>query len=350
MRVTLAGYDGDPPLGGQGVVARGLASALERRGVEVTRLAGHGGGAITYPALLHRPPLDLSIELNRRPHRLLGERPDLVHLMGGPGGVLLLRRLAVPVVYTAHHTYRQAHPLYGLRRILSLAERRAYGRAAMVLPVSPSTAAAVRALGVAPDRIEVVYPGVDVDRLDRGDAARDPARLLFVGRLEAEKGPLDAVAAMLELARGRPGVTGAVIGAGEQADAVRRLVTGSPVELLGRLDDDALTAEYARAAVVLVPSRYEGLGLVALEAVAAGAAVVAYDVTGLRDAVAGLGVVVDPGRGVAGLVEAAAPLLDQPGRRAELVGRGRRVVGERHSWAAVAARLEQVYRAVLAAA
>ena len=81
-----------------------------------------------------------------------------------------------------------------------MAERRAYAGAAMVLPISPSTATAVRRLGVPASRIEVVYPGVDVARLDRGDGDRDPGRLLFAGRLRPEKGALDAVAAMAELA------------------------------------------------------------------------------------------------------------------------------------------------------
>lgn len=348
MRVTLVSYDGEPPLGGQGVLARGMAAALRDRGVEVTRLTGHGDGAARYARVTRRAPLDLSLELSRHPARLLHGRPDLVHAMGGPGGVLLLRRVGVPVVCTANHTYRQAYPGWAPRRALSLAERRAYRLAAVVLAISPSTADAVAALGVPASRIEVVYPGVDVAQFDVGESLREPGRLLFVGRLLPEKGPLDAVAAMRQLSQRRPGVTGAVVGTGVLLAAVGGAAAGTPVEVLGGLDDAAVATQYARAAVVLVPSRYEGLGLVALEAMAAGAAVVAYDVTGLRDAVAGAGVLVDPLRGVAGLVAAATELLDDDARRAEFAERGRRHVRERHSWAGVGERVEAVYRAVLA--
>jgi len=349
VRVTIVSYDDAPPLGGQGVMVRALRQGLLRRGVQVTTVAGRGEHAVTFPALLHRAPLDLSLELNRHPQRVLDGKPDVVHAMGGPGGVLLLRRLDVPLVYTANHTYRQAHRLGRLRRLPSLLERRAYARAAVVLAISPSTADAVQALGVPAGRIEVVAPGVDVERLDRGDSLRQPGRLLFVGRLESHKGPLLAVAAMTRLARSRPQVRGVVVGAGSQDAAVRAAAAagGGAVEVLGSLDDEALAAEYARADLVLVPSRYEGLGLVALEAMAAGAVVVAADVDGLRDAVGDRGVLVPPLDGPA-LVAACAALLDDCARRDELAGRGREHVRREHSWDAVAARVEAVYRGVLA--
>jgi glycosyltransferase involved in cell wall biosynthesis len=351
LRVTLVSYDDDPPLGGQGVMVRGLRAGLQRRGVQVTTVAGRGDHAVTFPPLLHRPPLDLSLDLNRHPQRLLAGDPHVVHVMGGPGGVLLLRSLGVPVVYTANHTYRQAHAVGRLRRLPSLLERRAYARAAAVLPISPSTADAVRALGVPRPRIEVVAPGVDVERLDRGEQLRQPGRLLFVGRLEPHKGPLLAVVAMAQLARTRPEVRGVVIGTGSQDSAVRAAAaaSGGAVEMLGPLDDDALAAEYARADLVLIPSRYEGLGLVALEAMAAGAVVIAGDVDGLRDAVGDRGLLVSPSDGSA-LAAASAALLDDRQRRDELASRARDHVRRHHSWDAVAARVEAVYRKVLGAA
>jgi len=347
VNVVFATYDDDPPEGGQGVYVAGLRAALEARGVTVRTVAGRGTHAIAYPRVLHRAPLDFSLALSRDPSPLLSPRPDVVHAQGGPGGVLLLRSLPVPVVYTAHHTYAQAYPSrLALRRALAPLERRSYARAATVLAVSPSTADAVRAMGIA--HVEVVPPGIDVERLGRlGESRRDASLLLFVGRLEPEKGPLDAVAVMRALAAERPGTRGIVVGRGRLDAAVRDAAeqAGGVVEVRGAVSDDELRDLYACAAVVLMPSRYEGLGLVALEAAAAGAAVVANDVTGLRDAVGGAGLLVAPGD-TAAFVAAVRSLLDEPARRAELAARGRVEVAARHSWATASARVAEVYRQV----
>lgn len=349
MRVVLATYDDDPPEGGQGVYVRGLRAALVARGVSVETVAGRGPHAMAYPSLLHRPPLDMSVALNRDASVLTASHPDVVHAQGGPGGVLLLRRIGVPLVYTAHHTYAQAYPQWWRdpRRAIAALERRAYLQAAAVLAVSPSTADAVRAMGVPAASVSVVPPGVDSALLgELGESLREPDLVLFAGRLEPEKGPLDAVAAMHQL-----GVRGVVVGRGSLETQVRAAIASAagraPIELRGAVSDEELRRLYARAAVVLMPSRYEGLGLVALEAMAAGAAVVAYDVTGLRDAVGGDGLLVPPGD-VPALASAARALLDAPARRAELAARGRERVVQRHSWSLTAAEVEEVYRRVTA--
>ena len=351
MKVCIASYDDDPPEGGQGVYVRGLRAALVARGVSVTTVAGRGAQAITYPRVLHRPPLDFSLALSRNPSPLLRDSPDVVHAQGGPGGVLLLPRqsLPVPLVYTAHHTYAQAYPSpFAPKRALAPLERRAYRRAAAVLAVSASTAAAVRTMGVA--RVEVVPPGVDVDTLGaHGESLRDAGLLLFVGRLEPEKGPLDAVAVMRAVATDRPGVRGVVVGRGSLDGLVRQAAAraGGAVSVRGAVPDDELRTLYASAAVVVMPSRYEGLGIVALEAMAAGAAVVAHDVTGLRDAVAGTGVLVAPGD-TAAMAAATRALLDDPARRSDLVARARERVAATYSWDTAAAHVQQVYESVIA--
>ncbi|HEY0411060.1 MAG TPA: glycosyltransferase family 4 protein [Candidatus Dormibacteraeota bacterium] len=348
VRAVIATFDDAPPIGGQGRYVCGLRSALQRRGVEVRTVAGHGDRAVPVPRVTGRPPLDHSLALTRDPRPLLAQQPDVVHVMGGPGGVIIPRRLPVPVVYTAHHTYRQAFPRRSPRRLLSPVEARSYRLAAMVLAVSPSTADAVLRLGVPARRVEVLAPGIDVERFDQAGAARDPRRLLYVGRLEAEKRPLDAVAVMAELARLHPGVRGTVIGRGRLDEVVRTAAATAPqgaVEVRGRVSEDELARAYAEAAVLLVPSCYEGLGLVALEAMAAGVAVVAYDVSGLRDAVGGLGQLVGSGDRQ-GLARTCAVLIADPARRAEMGARAAAAVRQAHSWDAVAARVEEVYRAV----
>ncbi|HXA28857.1 MAG TPA: glycosyltransferase family 4 protein [Candidatus Angelobacter sp.] len=345
MRVCIASYDDDPPEGGQGVYVRGLRDALQLQGVEVRTVSGRGANAIHYPRILHRAPLDFSLALTRDPAPLLQPRPDVVHAQGGPGGVLLPRRIDVPLVYTAHHTYRQAYRQWAPRRALSPLERRSYRLAQAVIAVSPSTAQAVRAIGF--QNVEVIPPGIDLEALARhGESLRDPGLVLFAGRLEPEKGPLDAVAVMRALEERDPRVHGVVAGSGsldvQVRDAARR---SRAVDVRGRVSDDELRRLYASAAVLVVPSRYEGLGMVALEAMAAGAAVVGFDVTGLRDAVGERGVLVPPGD-TAAMARAVGELLADPARRAEVVERSVQAVRRTHSWGTCAEAVQEMYRQV----
>jgi glycosyltransferase involved in cell wall biosynthesis len=347
IRVTFASYDDDPPLGGQGVVLHGTREALRRGGAHVHTVSGRGQNRTNYPRRTGRPPLDLSLQLNRNRLLLYRDEPDVIHAFGGPGGVLIWRPLLVPLVYTAHHTYRQAHPRRRVRRLLGAVEARAYRGAAMVLAVSPSTAGAVLAMGVPPARVEVLPPGIDVPAL--GGDEHEPGRLLFVGRLEPEKGVLEAVAVMEDLAGDGGPVQGVVIGAGSLATTVQRraAASGGRIEYLGTVDAATLRREYARASLLLMPSRYEGLGLTALEAQAAGTPVVGFDVGGLRDAARAGGVLVPPGD-TARLSAETVALLYAPARRAELGRLGREAVAREHSWDRVAARLQEIYRRVIA--
>jgi glycosyltransferase involved in cell wall biosynthesis len=148
----------------------------------------------------------------------------------------------------------------------------------------------------------------------------------------------------------RPDARGVVIGSGRldaEVAAAAAAVSGGRVEVLGSVDDDRVAREYARAAVVLMPSMYEGLGLVALEALVAGAAVAGYDVTGLHDAVGEGGLLVGSGDRDS-LVASTVELLSDERRRAELAATGRDRTVRLHSWDAAAADIHEVYQHVLA--
>jgi len=120
------------------------------------------------------------------------------------------------------------------------------------------------------------------------------------------------------------------------------------VQVLGSVDETTLQREYAEAALLLMPSRYEGLGRTALEAQAAGTPVVGYDVTGLRDAVREGGVLVGAGD-VAALTGACEALLGDDRRRSSLGEQGREFVKSRHSPGVVLDQLERNYEAVVTA-
>ena len=345
MRVTFVSFDDEPPQGGQGVMLRGMRRVLEARGVETTVISGRGEHAVDFPNVTGRPPLDFSLWANRNSDAITQGRPDVVHVHGGPGGVLFLRRLSVPVVYTAHHTYRQAFDPSDPRRVLAPFEGIAYRRAARVLAVSDSTANAVLAMRVPASRVSVVPPGVDRPELQPD--AREEGRMLYVGRLEREKGPHAAVRLMRRVLERRPGWSAAVIGTGRLDRAVREQAAECDrIAVLGHVDDATVAGELARASVLLMPSRFEGLGLVALEAQARGTPVVGYDVTGLRDAVREGGILVEEDDEEA-FYRAALRVLTDEEFAAELGRRGRQFVADEHSWDVVGTLLRHAYAAVL---
>lgn len=347
LSVCLATWDDDPPLGGQGVYARGLRGALVDRGVAVRTVAGRGPNAVPYRRLTSRPHVDLTVALNRSPDTLLAGDPDLVHLSAGPGGLHLFRRLPVPVVYTAHHTYRQAHGRLRLRRWYGSLTAYCYGQAAVVAAVSPSTADALVMSGIDPAKVVVISPGVDADD-EIDDSRRVPGRMLFLGRLEPEKGPLEAVAVMEQVARSVPGAHGVVVGRGSLADAVAGAceASGGVVTYRGSLGDDEVAQELRAASVVLMPSAYEGLGLVALEAMGTGAVVAGFDVEGLHDTIASDGVLV-PAGDTGALAAACRVLVEDEGGRGRLAAQALDRIHRERSWRRCAEQFEGLYRSVL---
>lgn len=153
----------------------------------------------------------------------------------------------------------------------------------------------------------------------------DDGYTLFAGRLSAEKGIEEFLAA----SDGLP----------------RVIVGGGPVDVpegVGPVAD--LAPYYARAAVVAVPSRREGYGMVAREAMAHGRAVVASDVGGLRDAIDdGVDGVLVPPRDVAALRAALEQLLGDPELRARLGAAARAKAEREWSREAMADALVRLY-------
>ena len=198
-------------------------------------------------------------------------------------------------------------------------------RARLVVAASSFLADAVTALGVRDAR--VIGNGVDIPA--RVEPAAEPAHVLFAGRLSEEKG-------ILEFAQATEGLPRVIVGDGPLRDAV----PGA----LGFIPPDGLGAYYERAAVVCVPSRREGYGMVAREAMAYGRPVVATAAGGLADAVTdgetGLQV---PVGDVGALRAAVERLLDDASLRAELGANARRRAESDYSWAAAIESLLAAY-------
>ena len=280
--------------------------------------------------------------------------PDVVHVHEplvptvGPAAVL---GAPAPVVVTLH-AWSDTDRAYRLVRPLG---RRLLARAGAALAVSPAAASYhAGALGVAEDRLAVVPNGVDVARFAAARAqvaaappGDTPPSVVFVGRLEPRKGVLVLARAYRELLRTHPDVHLTVIGDGPQRGELVDLLSGVPtgqVELAGRVEGGRLATALAAADVAVAPALGgESFGIVLLEAMAAGTAVVASSIPGYRGVVTdGVdGLLVPPGE-VTGLACALAALLDEPARRARMVAAGT-ATAERHDWPVVARSLRAHY-------
>jgi glycosyltransferase involved in cell wall biosynthesis len=224
-----------------------------------------------------------------------------------------------------------------------------------VLAPSAATAAeierdyGVEDVGVLPN----VTGGLPVDAAAPSDLPPDlpPGFLLFVGRLRIRKGVEVLLAALDLLRRQGAAPTLAIAGDGEhraalEAAAARRGLDASAVRFLGRADAARVRALLAAARALVVPSTYEGMPMVVLEAMAAGLPVVASRVSGIPEVVGDgeTGWLVPPEDPEA-LAAALAELLADPeeGRRRGAAGRER--VAERFQPSAAAERwLQEVAR------
>jgi phosphatidylinositol alpha-1,6-mannosyltransferase len=201
-----------------------------------------------------------------------------------------------------------------------------------VFAVSRFTAARAIALGVSPERVCIVNPGVDLQRFhpERGEpdapelAAHAGPRLLTITRLVPRKGVDTVIQALPRL----PDDVHYFIG-GSGPDRERLLAladelgVAARVHMLGRVPDDRVAALYRHADWVLLVSReelaagdVEGFGMVLLEAQACGTPVVGGDAGGIPDALRDgeTGVLVRPDD-PAGLAARLGPLLRDPGLR-----------------------------------
>jgi len=193
------------------------------------------------------------------------------------------------------------------------------------LVIAASTFLADEATKLGARDVRVVPSGVDLPS-EVGEPT-DPPHVLYVGRLSEEKG-------ILEFVEATDGLPRVIVGDGPLRARVP--------EALGFVPPSELGAYLAAAAVLCAPSRREGYGVAAREALAYGRPVVASDVGGLRDLAAAAELV--PIGDVAALRRAVSALLADPSRRRELGARGRAYAEERLTLAEQARALVAVYR------
>ena len=295
-----------------------------------------------------------------------GERYDLVHDVQCLGyGLLGLRALGLPVLSTVHHPLsvdRRASFARdrGLREAIGTATFHPVGMQAFVARrldrVLTSSQASARMIArdfrVPPGRIRNVWNGLDTGlfRPDPG-VERSAGELLCVGRASD---PTKGVRLLVEALGRLPGdVRLTLVDDDSPGNPARRWAAeggcAERVQITGRIPTPELVRLYNRATLVVVPSRFEGFGLPAAEAMACGTPVVACAAGALPEIVrAGQGGVLTPVGDPEALAKSIASLLEQPALRARLGARARERVAARFGWGRIAEATEGVYREVLA--
>lgn len=395
---------GQKKAGGMNVYIRELSRELARRGIQVdvfTRMAeedsprirhelGYGARVISVPAGPQQP---LSTDGNApylktfaagvaRFARCNGLTYDLIHshywLSGLVAGNLRRAWGPVPVVHMYHTLGHMKNRIardpseYASRMRIS-GEICVSRRADRLIAATPAEREQLMELyGAAPEKITVLPPGVDLARFHfipqevaRARIGADAARrlVLFVGRMEPLKG-IDILLRATALLRDQhpqlaQDLTVMIVGGAPEAahldpELARLLALRDALDLhahvafVGARDQEDLPDYYAAADFVAVPSLYESFGMVALEAMAMGAPVIASRAGGLahlvEDGVTGLHV---PPGDVQALAERMAYLLADAVHRQELGAQARRQA-ETYSWTQIGTSMLEIYAEELA--
>ncbi|MCC6848923.1 MAG: glycosyltransferase [Deltaproteobacteria bacterium] len=359
--LAILHVDPERSLGGGEQQVLGLLAQLHAGGHHQTLAADPRGALAPRAAALGIPIAPLAIRSHadvcaaRRLARWMARNPcEIVHFHTARAHAMsLFLRVRAETARVA--TRRMDYPLRGGRYA-----RRLYNREVdAVIAISEGVRAALVASGIDAARIHLVPSGVEAARFAAGPRAAARARLALgdrtwvlavVGALEERKGHdvlLDALARDPD-----PGHVVLIAGDGTRAPALRAraaaLGLADRVRFLGRVEDVAPLL--AAADALVMPSRREGLGVAALEAMAAGLPVVASRVGGLPEAVVDgeTGLLVPPGDAAA-LAAALARLAADPALAGRLGAGGAARAAARFSMAAMAEGTLAVYRRLAAA-
>ena len=367
MRIALFTETFLPKVDGIVTRLRHTIEHLERNGDRVLVVAPEGGlteykGAKIYgvpgvPLPLY-PELKLALPPIGTKNALEEFQPDLIHVVNpavlGVGGIYYAKKMDIPLV-ASYHThlpqYLQHYGLGALEGLLWELLKAAHNQAQLNLCTSSAMVNELVAHGI--ERVDLWQRGVDTEmfqphlasaqmrsRLSQGNP-EDPL-LLYVGRVSAEK-QIDQIKPVLEAI---PQARLAIVGDGPNREALQAHFAGTKTHFVGYLQGLELASAFASADAFVFPSRTETLGLVLLEAMAAGCPVVAARSGGIPDIVTNgvNGYLFEPDD-PNGAITATQTLLEATTIREELRANAR-AEAEQWGWAAATRQLQGYYHGV----
>ena len=341
MRVAVDAQQTVGTSTGIGAYCRGLLEALTEGGIDVVAL---------------RDPHVDPWRFDRRviwdqgllPLRAMRSGASLLHCTSG--SVPLVRTL--PTVVTVHDVAWlrgvQAHaPAYARWYFGAFSGARWQGAGAVIVDSAFTRGELLASTSVSPAKVTVVHPGVDASfsALVRRPSAE--VTLLCVGTVERRKNASIAIEALASIPQARLLCAGpATPYQDECAELARKLGVDDRVTFLGYVEPGRLAELYATATIALAPSRYEGFGYAAAQALCAGIPLLAARASSHIEVVGDDATLLDPGDATAWTRAIAALLEDR--QRSEAIAHARRArASQRFSWTAAAAATSGVYREVL---
>lgn len=368
MRIALFTETFLPKVDGIVTRLRHTVEHLQRNGDQVLVVSPDGGlteykgakiyGVSGFPLPLY-PELKLALPRPSIGVALEQFKPDLIHVVNpavlGLGGLYYAKVMQIPLV-ASYHThlpqYLQHYGLGMLEPVMWELIKASHNQAQLNLCTSTAMIEELRAHGV--NNLDLWQRGVDTEtfqpslaslemrsHLSQGNP--DSPLLLYVGRLSAEK-EIERIKPVLEAI---PNARLALVGDGPHRSALEKHFADTPTYFVGYLTGTELGSAFASADAFIFPSRTETLGLVLLEAMAAGCPVVAARSGGIPDIVTdGVnGYLFDPADDE-GAISATMRLFQQQTER-ETLRQNARAEAERWGWAAATRQLQNYYRGVV---
>jgi len=415
MRICLLTYRGNPYSGGQGIYIYYLSREFQRMGHEVEVIASAPLPEVSEGVILHqlrsssiyhpgssfrknlrkvRNPVDLhelcasrlgifaepwafSFRAYAKLKELCKQRRfDIIHDNQGLGyGLLLMKRLNIPVIATIHHPLpidrqsdlEQANGFrerWRIKKFYSFIRMQAFvaRRLDRIITVSQSSAKDTMLFFKVPaDNLRVVYNGIDTQIYSMNEeASQNRDGLIMVANTDdRKKGVLYLLRALQLLGTDKIKLT--IVDDAERHSSyiedvgplpsygfklVRKLNLDGMVHFTGRLTHEELAQHYSAAQIAVVPSLYEGFGLPAAEAMACGTPVIATTGGALPEVVGNAGILVPPGSADA-LAAAIKQLLDDKQAQQRMSEAGRKRVKEKFNWEQAARKTLEIYQEVL---
>ena len=291
-------------------------------------------------------------------------KPDLIHVVNpavlGLGGIWLAKTNGIPLV-ASYHThlpkYLEHYGMGMLEPLLWELLKAAHNQALLNLCTSTAMVKELSEKGI--QNTALWQRGVDTD-IFRPDLRKNTMRkkllgkfsdegalLIYVGRLSAEK-QIERIKPVLDAL---PKARLALVGDGPYRNQLEKIFDGTPTTFVGYLAGEELASAYASGDAFLFPSSTETLGLVLLEAMAAGCPVVGANKGGIPDIITdGInGCLYDPdgeNNGTESLILATEKLLGDKSERQEMRNAAR-AEAERWGWPAATEQLRKFYQQIL---
>ena len=369
MKIALFTETFLPKVDGIVTRLRHTVDHLQRTGNQVLVICPEGGitehkgakvyGVSAFPLPLY-PELKMALPRPAISDALENFKPDIIHVVNpavlGLAGIFHSKLHNIPLVASYHTHLPQYLQHYGLAMLEGLLWellKTAHNQAALNLCTSTVMMEELSSHGI--ERVDLWQRGVDTETFHPNLASvsmrshlsqnhPESPLLLYVGRLSAEK-EIERIKPILEAI---PDARLALVGDGPHRQALEKHFAGTNTYFVGYLTGTDLGSAFASADAFIFPSRTETLGLVLLEAMAAGCPVVAARSGGIPDIVTdGVnGYLFEPSADDIGSIAATVRLLSKQQER-ETIRENARKEAERWGWASATRQLHNYYQKVI---